>query len=61
MSYNDVYNRYMQQANAYAQQYSLDPSTAHNGAWDAFRHAYSSVEMAREYGSVAAHAAGELN
>jgi hypothetical protein len=61
MSYSDLYNRYMQEANAYAQQYGLDPSTTHNGAWDAFRHAYASAEMTREYGSAVAHAAGELN
>ena len=61
MSYNDVYNRYMREANAYAEQYGLVRSTAHNGAWDAFRHAYSSAEMAREYSSAFAHAAGELN
>lgn len=40
--YDGLYTRYMQEANAYAEQFGLDPSTAHNGEWDAFRHAYAS-------------------
>ncbi len=27
----------------------------HNGEWDAFRHAYASGAMTREYGETAAH------
>lgn len=58
--YNDLYNRYMQEANAYAEQLGLEPNTMHNDAWDAFRHAYTSAEMTREYGEALAHFAGEL-
>ncbi|QJP51531.1 hemolysin [Xylella fastidiosa subsp. multiplex] len=59
--YESLYNRYMQEANRYATYYGLDPSTAHNGEWDAFRHAYASGAMTREYGETAAHLFGDLN
>ena len=59
--YNDLYNRYQQEANAYAESYGIDPSTAHNGAWDAFRHAYASGAMSMEYGETAARIFGDLN
>ncbi|HHW4669316.1 MAG TPA: calcium-binding protein, partial [Xylella fastidiosa subsp. multiplex] len=59
--YESLYNRYMQEANTYATYYGLDPSTAHNGEWDAFRHAYASGAMTREYGETAAHLFGDLN
>ncbi|AIC10931.1 hypothetical protein LZ756_12985 [Xylella fastidiosa subsp. sandyi] len=59
--YESLYNRYMQEANRYATYYGLDPSTAHNGEWDAFRHAYASEAMTREYGETAAHLFGDLN
>lgn len=42
-------NQYEQEANAYAQQYGLDPATRHNGEWDAFRHAYVGGATTRGY------------
>src|SRR3546814_11629629 len=33
----------------------------HNGEWDAYRHAYASGEMTREYGEGTANIAGEAN
>ena len=59
--YTDLYNRYMAEANAYASSFGLDPNSSHNGEWDAFRHAYASAEMTREYGAVSALIAGKLN
>jgi hypothetical protein len=58
--YDKLYNRYMQEANAYADSYRI-PGTGHNDARDAFRHAYASGAMAREYGVPAAHVFGDLN
>jgi hypothetical protein len=46
------------QANAYAQGYGL--TGAHNGSWDAFRHAYVSAEMARVHGTFTAKILGDL-
>lgn len=46
------------QANAYARYYGL--TGAHNGAWDAFRHAYVSAEMTRVHGSFTAKVLGDL-
>ncbi len=33
------------QADSYARHFGLDPRGAHNGQWDAFRHAYVSAEL----------------
>ena len=46
------------QADAYAQQMNI-PGFGHNDAQDAFRHAYSSAVMARDYGSFLAAAGGD--
>lgn len=60
--YDALYQRYMNEANYYASLYGLDPSTASkDGHWDAFRHAYASAAMTREYGNLAAHLFGDLN
>lgn len=58
---NNLYNQYEQEANDYAQQYGVNLNTSHNGEWDAFRHAYVSGEMTRDYGEAAANFFGELN
>jgi hypothetical protein len=57
MSYFDaLYKRYLDEANAYAAKFGLDPTTAsRDGHWDAFRHAYASAAMTKEYGRPAAH------
>lgn len=60
-SYNDAYDRYTREANEYATQFGLDPATAHNGEWDAFRHAYASGAMTQDYGESVANWAGEAN
>jgi hypothetical protein len=59
--YDSLYAKYMQEANDYAKSFDLEPSTAHNGAWDAFRHAYASGAMTNEYGEHIARAFGDLN
>ncbi len=59
--YDSLYAKYMQEANDYASSFNIEPSTAHNGAWDAFRHAYASGAMANEYGEYIARAFGDLN
>lgn len=46
------------QADAYARYYGY--SGAHNGAWDAFRHAYVSAEMTRVHGTFTAKVLGDL-
>lgn len=51
----------MDEANYYAGYYGIDPNTQHNGAWDAFRHAYASAAMTQDYGSAAAHIFGDMN
>ncbi len=56
--YNSLYNRYHEEADAYAFHYGIDPNTKINGEWDAFRHAYASGAMAREYSETPAHAFG---
>jgi hypothetical protein len=62
MSYfDDVYNRYMQDSNRYATSFGLDPNSAHNGEWDAFRHAYTSAAMTQDYGEYIANLAGIAN
>lgn len=58
MKYKDDYQR---EANAYAERYGLDPSTRHNGEWDAFRHAYASAAATQDYGRIIAHIAGNAN
>ncbi len=59
--YNSLYDRYHTEANAYAANYGLNPEIDKDGAWDAFRHAYASGAMTREYGETAAHVFGDLN
>jgi uncharacterized protein DUF6973 len=63
MSYFDaLYYRYLQEANAYAAKFGLDPKTANtDGHWDAFRHAYASAAMTKDYGRLATHFFGDLN
>jgi hypothetical protein len=63
MSYFDaLYSRYLQEANAYAAKFGLDPNTANtDGHWDAFRHAYASAAMTNECGRLAAHLFGDAN
>ncbi|WP_186398064.1 hypothetical protein [Stappia sp. P2PMeth1] len=56
----DVLLAYQNEANTWAQHFGLDPSTAHNGQWDAFRHAYASAAMTQDYGSTIANVAGQL-
>jgi hypothetical protein len=59
--FDNLYNRYMQEANSYAAIFGLDPATSHNGAWDAFRHAYASGAMTRENSEEIARLFGDLN
>jgi hypothetical protein len=60
--YYGLFRRYMEEANYYAGLYGLDPKTAsRDGHWDAFRHAYASAAMAREYNGWASHLFGDLN
>jgi len=48
--FNALYNRYIEEANAYAAKFGLDPRTAaRDGHWDAFRHAYASAAMTKDY------------
>ena len=63
MSYFDaLYKRYLDEANAYAAKFGLDPATAsRDGHWDAYRHAYASAAMTPEYGRPAAHLFGDAN
>lgn len=46
------------QADVYARNFGL--TGAHNGAWDAFRHAYVSAEMTRAHGTFTAKLLGDL-
>jgi hypothetical protein len=60
--FNALYHRYLEEANAYASKFGLDPKTASNdGHRDAFRHAYASAAMTKDYGRIAAHLFGDLN
>ena len=63
MSYFDaLYGRYLEAANAHAAKFGLDPKTANtDGHWDAFRHAYASAAMTKDYGGLAAHLFGDAN
>jgi len=56
-----LYNRYMQEANAYAASYGIDSSSMVNNSWDAFRHAYASGAMTMEIGAKIAQFFGYLN
>ncbi|MDR0564488.1 MAG: hypothetical protein LBG78_06080 [Azoarcus sp.] len=58
--YPSFYDRYAAEADAYAQQFGLGPRSQVSGDWDAFRHAYASAEMTREYGETLAKWAGWL-
>jgi hypothetical protein len=63
-TYSDIrqiYDGYLAEANSYAQQFGLDPSSMWNGEWDAFRHAYASAAMTQDFGESIARIAGELN
>jgi len=60
--FNALYNRYLSEANAYAAKFGLDPRTRNtDGHWDAFRHAFASAAMTKDYGRIAAHLFGDLN
>ncbi|SMB26121.1 protein of unknown function [Sterolibacterium denitrificans] len=59
-NYSDL-ARYTSEANEAAHQFGLDPAGAHNEDWDAFRHAYASAEMTREYGEGWARLLGDAN
>ena len=60
--FDALYNRYLLEANAHAAKFGLDPQTANNdGHWDAFRHAYASAAMTKDYGRIAAHLFGDAN
>lgn len=54
------FNRYLVEADHYAQLYGLDPKTQTDLAWDAFRHAYASAAMRSDYGRLAAHFFGDV-
>lgn len=58
-SYEAQKNALHSQADAYAKSFGL--SGAHNGSWDAFRHAYVSAEMTRIYGAGTAKLLGDAN
>lgn len=49
-------DRYSREAEEYARQYGL--SKFHNSDADAFRHAYASAEMTRQYNEIFARGAG---
>jgi len=51
---------YGREANDFASRFALDPTTVHNGEWDAFRHCYGSAAMATDYGSAVASVVGTL-
>lgn len=59
--YNTLFKRYIDEADYYASLYRLEPKSANDGAWDAFRHAYASAAMSRERGRLMAHAFGDAN
>ena len=56
-----LFKRYMDEANYYAELYGLNRKTQTDGAWDAFRHAYASAAMSKDYGRLAAHLFGDAN
>lgn len=59
--FSELYNRYLLEADAYAGKFGLDRKTATtDGHWDAFRHAYASAAMTKEYGRLAAHLFGDV-
>jgi hypothetical protein len=55
-------NRYTFEAYDYAiNKFGINPNfTSNIGKLDAFRHAYASAEMTREYGEALAHSSGDL-
>ena len=55
------FDRYNSEADYYAQLYGLNPKTQKDMAWDAFRHAYASAAMTRDWGRPAAHIAGDFH
>jgi len=56
-----LYYRYEEEARAYANEFGIDTRIETDNAWDAFRHAYASAEMTREYGEYVANFAGWAN
>jgi hypothetical protein len=48
------------EANVFATHLGLDPSTSHLGTWDAFRHAYVSAEITRQFGPAVARLLGDF-
>lgn len=58
---NELYAKYMQDANKYAKGFGLDPESSTDGEWDAYRHAYASAAMTQDYGENLANLAGWLN
>jgi len=57
-SIDDYFNRLVDESNAYAKKFGLDPNSVSGGEWDAFRHAYASAEVTREYGRYVAYLLG---
>ena len=55
------FDRYHAEADYYARLYGLDPKTQKDLAWDAFRHAYASAAVRRDYGWLAAKFSGDLH
>lgn len=55
------FDRHNSEADYYAQLYGLDPKTQKDLAWDAFRHAYASAAMRRDYGWLVAKFSGDLH
>lgn len=55
------FDRYNAEADYYAQRYGLNPKTQKDLAWDAFRHAYASAAMRRDYGWLVAKFSGDLH
>lgn len=55
------FDRYNSEADHYAQLYGLSPKTQKDMAWDAFRHAYASAAMRRDYGWLASKFFGDLH
>ncbi len=61
--YENILEKQKEEAYFYARKFGLDPTTksATDGAVDAFRHAYTSAVMARDYGDTIANITGILN
>jgi hypothetical protein len=57
----ELLDLYWSEAYDYAKKFGISPDFAINlGKFDAFRHAYASAEMTREYGETLAHFSGNL-